>query len=116
MKRQMKTALILISVIAFISAVIVGVWYYKTKFYIPDKNGMVFSLTDTINFCCYESGGGMNGELTEARIYVKDNGEVLKYSEREYYSFNSGHILPDGSEKIFDEISEIINQYKQGDD
>ncbi len=174
----MKTALILISVIAFIFAVIVGVWYYKTKFYIPDKNGMVFSLTDTINSCCYESGGGMNGELTEAQIYVKDNGEVwlkyyyrypvginktdetaeyqvdekaiedirnickkygvlgwgklklsditvldgatesiaLKYSERKYYSFNSGHILPDGSEKIFDEISEIINQYKQGDD
>lgn len=174
MKQKVKIAIIIISVIAFVGAVIVGVWYYKTKFYVPDKNGMVFSMTDTINSCYYESGGSMNGELTEAQIYVKDNGEVwlkyhyrypvginkadetreyqidakaiedirnickkygvlgwgklklsdiqvldgategiaLNYSDREYYSFNSGYKLPDGSEKIFDEISEIINQYK----
>ena len=170
----MKGAIIVILVIAFILAVIVGVWYYKTKFYVPDKYGMLYSVTDTITYCQYESGGGMNGELTEAQIYIKDNGEVwlkyhycypvgidksdeeaeylisakaiedisnickkygvlgwgklklsdievldgateeiaLKYSDKEYYSFNSGHKLPDGSEKIFDEISEIINQYK----
>ncbi len=174
----MKAVIIIVSVVVLISAVAAGVWYYKTKFYVPDKNGMVFSLTDTITSCRYESGGGMNGELTQAQIFLKDNGEVwlkyhyrypvgtdkedvtteyqidakaiedireicneygvlrwgklkhsktvildgatdeiaLTFSEKEYYSFNTGLELPDGGEKIFDEILEIIKQYKQGDD
>ncbi len=175
---KMKAVIIIVSVVALISAVAAGVWYYKTKFYVPDKNGMVFSMTDTISSCRYESGGGMNGELTHAQIFLKDNGEVwlkyhyrypvgtdkedvtteyqidakaiedireicneygvlrwgklkrsktvildgatdkiaLTFSEKEYYSFNTGLELPDGGEKIFDEILEIIKQYKQGDD
>ena len=173
---KIKAVIIIISVVVLISAVATGVWYYKTKFYVPDKNGMVFSLTDTITSCRYESGGGMNGELTQAQIFLKDNGEVwlkyhyrypvgtdkedvtteyqidakaiedireicneygvlrwgklkrsktvildgatdkiaLTFSEKEYYSFNTGLELPDGGEKIFDEILEIIKQYKQG--
>lgn len=176
--KKMKTVIIIVSVVAMAAAVAAGVWYYKTKFYVPDKNGMEFSLTDTITSCCYESGGSMNGELTEARIYIRDNDEVwleyhycypvgsdkeditleyqidakaiedireicknygvlgwgrlkrsdivvldgatdkiaLTFSDKEYYSFNSDLDLPDGSEKIFDEIKEVINQYKQGDD
>lgn len=175
---KIKAVIIIISVVVLISAVAAGVWYYKTKFYVPDKNGMVFSLTDTITSCRYESGGGMNGELTQAQIFLKDNGEVwlkyryrypvgtdkedvtteyqidakaiedireicneygvlrwgklkrsktvildgatdkiaLTFSEKEYYSFNTGLELPDGGEKIFDEILEIIKQYTQGDD
>ncbi len=171
--KKMKAVIIIISVVALAVAVTVGVWYYKTKFYVPDKNGMEFSLTDTINSCYYESGGSMNGELTEARIFIKDNEEVwfeyhyrypvgsdkddinleyqidsraiddirdvckkydvlgwgklkrsdivvldgatdvisLNYSDKEYYSFNTGLKLPDGGEKIFDEITEIIKQY-----
>ncbi len=175
---RIKTAVIIIVIIALVAVIAAGVWYYKTKFYVPDKNGMVFSLTDTITSCRYESGGGMNGELTQAQIFLKDNGEVwlkyhyrypvgtdkedvtteyqidakaiedireicneygvlrwgklkrsktvildgatdkiaLTFSEKEYYSFNTGLELPDGGEKIFDEILEIIKQYKQGDD
>ncbi len=44
---KMKAVIIIISVVALISAVAAGVWYYKTKFYVPDKNGMVYSQTDT---------------------------------------------------------------------
>lgn len=43
---KMKDVIIIISVVALISAVAAGVWYYKTKFYIPDKDGMVYSQTD----------------------------------------------------------------------
>ncbi len=176
--KNMKPVIIIVLVVALISAVVAGVWYFKTRFYVPDKNGMVFSLTDTITSCRYESGGGMNGELTQARIFLKDNGEVwlkyhyrypvgtdkedvtteyqidakaiediretcneygvlcwgklkrsdievldgatdkiaLTFSDKQYYSFNTGLELPDGGEKIFDEILETIKQYKQGDD
>lgn len=176
--KKMKAVIIIISVLAIVSAVAAGVWYYKHKFYVPDKNGMVYSLTDTINSCRYESGGSMNGELTEARIFIKDNDKVwleyhyrypigtdkedinleyqidskaiddirdvckkygvlgwgnlkrsdivvldgatdeiaLTFSEKEYYSFNTGLELPDGGEKIFDEILQTINKYMQGDD
>ncbi len=176
--KNMKTVIIIALVVALVSAVAVGVWYFKTRFYVPDKNGMVFSQTDTITSCRYESGGGMNGELTQAQIFLKDNGEVwlkyhyrypvgtdkedvtteyqidakaiedireicneygvlcwgklkrsdievldgatdeiaLTFSDKQYYSFNTGLELPDGGEKIFDEILETIKQYKQGDD
>ena len=172
---KMKAVIIIISVVALAAAVATGVWYFKTKFFVHDKDGTVFSLTDTINYCCYESGGSMNGELTEAEIYIKDNGEVcfnyhyrhpvgsdkeditleyqidpkaiddireickkygilgwgklkrsdeivldgatdkiaLKYADNEYYSINTGLELPEGGEKIFNEISGIIEQYLQ---
>ena len=41
---------------------------------------------------------------------------ILKYSDKEYYSFNTGLELPEGGEEIFDEILQTINKYKQGDD
>ncbi len=44
---KMKAVIIIISVVVLISAVAAGVWYYKTKFYVPDKDGMVYSQTDT---------------------------------------------------------------------
>jgi len=44
---KMKAVIIIISVVVLISAVAAGVWYYKTKFYIPDKDGMIYSQTDT---------------------------------------------------------------------
>ena len=43
----MKTAVIVIVIVALVVTVAAGVWYYKTKFYIPDKDGMVYSSTDT---------------------------------------------------------------------
>ncbi|MBR3754669.1 MAG: hypothetical protein IKK49_06150 [Clostridia bacterium] len=174
----MKAVIIIISAVVLVAAVAAGVWYYKTRFYVSDKDGMVYLLTDTITSCYYESGGSMNGELTEAEIYLKDDGEVwlnyhyhypvgtdkeninleyridakaiedirevckkygvlgwgklkrsdvlvldgatdliaLKFADKEYYSVNSGLELPEGGEKIFDEIFEIMKLYIQGDD
>ena len=43
---RIKTAVIIIVIIALVAAIAAGVWYYKTKFYVPDKNGMVYSQTD----------------------------------------------------------------------
>ena len=40
--KNMKTVIIIVLVVALISAVAVGVWYFKTRFYVPDKNGMVY--------------------------------------------------------------------------
>lgn len=39
---KMKAVIIIVSVVALIFAIASGVWYYKTKFYVPDKNGMVY--------------------------------------------------------------------------
>ena len=43
---RIKTAVIIIVIIALVAAVAAGVWYYKTKFYVPDKNGMVYYDSD----------------------------------------------------------------------
>ena len=169
-----KTMIAVISAAALVTVAVTGIWYCKNRLLVPDKNGMIFSLTDTISSCQYELSGGMNGELTEAQIYLKDNGEVwikyhysypvgtdkeditlehktdagviedireickkygvlgwgklkisdikildgatekiaLVYSEKQYYSFNSGLNLPEGGEEIFREIEAIINQCK----
>lgn len=45
--KNMKAVIIIISVVVLVTAIAAGVWYYKTKFYVPDKNGMVYSQTDT---------------------------------------------------------------------
>ena len=44
---KMKAVIIIVSVVALIFAIASGVLYYKTKFYVPDKDGMVYSQTDT---------------------------------------------------------------------
>ena len=44
---KIKAVIIIISVVVLISAIAAGVLYYKTKFYVPDKNGMVYTQTDT---------------------------------------------------------------------
>ena len=43
---RMKTAVFVIVVVALVATIAAGVWYYKTKFYIPDKNGMVYYDSD----------------------------------------------------------------------
>ena len=32
-----QTAVIIIVIVALVAAIAAGVWYYKTKFYVPDK-------------------------------------------------------------------------------
>ena len=72
----MKVAIIVILVGAVIVAVAVGAWYYKTKFYVPDKGGMERDLADTVTSCSYSTGGGMEGGSMSMRIYLNENNEV----------------------------------------
>lgn len=72
----MKVAIIVILVGALIAATAVGVWYYKTKFYIPDKGGMERDLSDTVISCSYSEGGGMEGGSMSMRIFLNENNEV----------------------------------------
>lgn len=81
----MKVAIIVILVGAVAIAAAVGVWYYKTKFYVPDKGGMEQDLSDTVISCSYSEGGGMDGGSLYMQISIKDNGEVwFEYSNRPY--------------------------------
>ena len=72
----MKVAIIVILVSALAIAAGVGIWYYKTKFYVPDKGGMERDMSDTVFSCSYSEGGGMEGGSTSMEIYLKDNNEV----------------------------------------
>ena len=68
---------------------------------------------------CNEYGVLGWGKLKRSKTVIFDGATdkiALTFSDGEYYRFNTGLELPDGSEKIFDEILKIIKQYKQGDD
>ena len=59
------------------------------------------------------------GKLRCSNIVVLDGATDvinLSYSDGRYYRVNTGLDLPDGGEKIFDEIFSVIKHYKQGDD
>lgn len=43
----MKTVIIAILIGVILIIAVAGIWYYKTIFYIPDKDGMVFEQNDT---------------------------------------------------------------------
>lgn len=66
--------MILIGAVAI--AATVGFWYYKTKFYVPDKGGMERDLSDTVISCSYSTGGGMEGGSMNMRIYLNEKSEV----------------------------------------
>lgn len=76
MNNGMKVAIIVILVGAVAIAAAVGVWYYKTKFYVPDKGGMERVLSDTVISCSYSTGGGMDGGSMSMRILLNENNEV----------------------------------------
>ena len=76
MNNRMKVAITVILVGAVVIAAAVGVWYYKTKFYVPDKGGMERDLSDTVISCSYSSGGGMDGGSMSMRISLNENNEV----------------------------------------
>ena len=74
---------------------------------------------DDIRDVCKKYGVLGWGNLKRSDIVVLDGATdeiALTFSEKEYYSFNTGLELPDGGEKIFDEILQTINKYMQGDD
>ena len=76
MNRRMKLSIILILIGVFIIVAAVGIWYYKTKFYIPDKGGMERDLSDTVISCSYSEAGGMEGGSMSMRIFLNENNEV----------------------------------------
>ena len=76
MNNGMKVAITVILVGAVVIAAAVGVWYYKTKFYVPDKGGMERDLSDTVISCSYSTGGGMEGGSMNMRIYLNEKSEV----------------------------------------
>ena len=76
MSKKMKVAIIVILVGAIAVAATVGVWYYKTKFFVPDKGGMERDLADTVVSCSYSTGGGMDGGSMNMRIYLNEKNEV----------------------------------------
>ncbi len=81
----MKVAIIVILVSALAIAVGAGIWYHKTKFYVPDKGGMERDLSDTVVSCTYSDGGGMDGGSMSMRIYLNDNNEVwFEYYNQPY--------------------------------
>lgn len=83
--KKMKPLIIVILISVLLIGISAGVWYYKTKFYIPDKDGMVRDLSDTVTKCTYSSGGGMEGSYESLEISVRENGEVwLEYSSLPY--------------------------------
>ena len=85
MNKKMKVAIIVILVGAVAIAAAVGVWYYKTKFYVPDKDGMVRDMADTVISCSYSTGGGMDGGSMNMRIYLNDKNEVwFEYYNQPY--------------------------------
>ncbi len=85
MNKKMKVAIIVILVGAVVVAAAVGVWYYKTKFYVPDKDGMVRDMADTVISCSYSTGGGMDGGSMSMRIYLNEKNEVwFEYYNQPY--------------------------------
>ena len=73
---KMKTIIIAILIGAILIACVTGAWYYKTQFFIPDKDGMVRDMAHTITSCSYSTGGGMEGGSMSLTISIKENGEV----------------------------------------
>ncbi len=111
MKTIQALTIILLSV-AFVVAVTVGVWYYKTKFYIPDKDGMEYSSTDSITACYYSSSGGMDGECTEAEISINDKGEVwLDYYYCAPFATDEETIKKQVDSKAITDIRNICKKY-----
>jgi len=85
MNKKMKVAIIVILVSALAIAVGAGIWYYKTKFYVPDKGGMERDLSETVVSCTYSDGGGMDGGSMSMKIYLNDNNEVwFEYYNQPY--------------------------------
>lgn len=83
--KKMKALIIGLLTGVLLTGIIAGVWYYKTKFYVPDKDGMVREISDTVTRCTYSSGGGMEGSYESLEISIRENGEVwLEYSSLPY--------------------------------
>ena len=109
----MKTAVIAILIGAILIAGIVGVWYYKTKFYVPDKDGMVRDMSDTITSCSYSTGGGMEGGSERLTISINENGEVwFSYYNLPYNGAEEETISHQVPQEAIEEIREACRERK----
>ena len=106
MNNKMKVAIIVILVSALAIAAGVGIWYYKTKFYVPDKGGMERDFSETVVSCSYSDGGGMEGGSMSMRIYLNDNNEVWF----EYY--NQPYVGAEEESQSFQVPNEAIEQIR----
>ena len=71
----MIIAVIIIVIAALVATVTVGVWFYKTQFYISDKDGMVYSFTDTLEnkFLFYKKAKRDDPELDNVAEMLTGN-------------------------------------------
>lgn len=107
----MKTAVIAILIGAILIAGIVGVWYYKTKFYVPDKDGMVRDMSDTITSCSYSTGGGMEGGSESLAISINEKGEVwFSYYNLPYNGAEEEKISHPVPQEAIEEIRKICSE------
>lgn len=109
--KKMKALIIGLLIGVLLTGIIAGVWYYKTKFYVPDKDGMVREISDTVTRCTYSSGGGMEGSYKSLEISIRENGEVwLEYSSLPYIGAEEetvSHIVP---AEVIEEIRSLCKK------
>ncbi len=109
----MKVAIIVILVGALAVAAAVGVWYYKTKFYVPDKGGMERDLSDTVISCSYSKGGGMDGGSMGISIRVNDKNEVwFDYYNTPYNGAEEETASYQVSQDAIEEIRTVCKKYE----
>ena len=90
----------------------VGIWYYKTRFYVPDKGGMEHDLSDTVVSCTYSAGGGMDGGSMSMGIYLNEKNEVcFHYSEQKYPGAEEEVYFCQLEYEALDEIRQKCNEF-----
>ena len=109
----MKTVIIAILVCAILVAGVTGMWYYKTKFFIPDKDGMVRDMAHTITSCSYSTGGGMNGGSMSLTISINENGEAwLNYYNCPFIGADEENISHQVPQEAIEEIRKVCSERK----
>ena len=109
--KKMKALIIGLLIGVLLTGIIAGVWYYKTKFYVPDKDGMVREISDTVTRCTYSSGGGMEGSYESLEISIRENGEVwLEYSSLPYIGAEEETVSHTVPAEAIEEISSLCKK------
>lgn len=108
----MKFIVIAIVVGALVVVGAVGMWYYKTKFYVPDKGRMERDLSDTVVSCSYSVSGGMEGGSTCITVSLNDKGEVwYNYSDTPYNGAETETVSRQVSGEVIEKIRKLCREY-----
>ena len=109
----MKTVIIAILIGAILIVGIMGVWYFKTKFYVPDKDGMVRDMAHTITSCSYSTSGGMEGGSERLIISVNEKGEVwFTYYNLPYNGAEEENISHQVPQEAIEEVRKVCSERK----